>query len=315
MADSITLHPFGLQYYLLLVAAWSLRLPAMILDWTKKRKSLDVLETRGVTRKRIQVPSRENGRTIAVDIYEKANQPKDAKRYTHLNFHGSGFIIPSLGSDVDFCSDLASTGVVVFDADYRKAPEHPFPAAYYDAQDVLSYIQNHSSDFDVSRLTIGGFSAGANLAMALAVTSPPGSIVGLASFYGNTDLTSVYPAPNEKSYDAGTVLPAWLRRFFYRCYVLPNQDRADPRLSPANAPLDRWPKHVFLACGTADSLHEAGRIMIDRLRESGHRDAEFLSVEREAHAFDKSAKEGSPTEKKTQEVYRKALAMIERSHE
>jgi acetyl esterase/lipase len=37
--------------------------------------------------------------------------------------------MPMLGSDVHFCSYLAATlRISVIDADYRKAPEHVFPA-------------------------------------------------------------------------------------------------------------------------------------------------------------------------------------------
>ena len=149
--------------------------------------------------------------------------------------------------------------------------------------------------------------------MSLAVNSQPGTIAGLVSIYGNTDMTTVYSAPNVKEFDSGAVLPNWLRRFFYMCYILPDQDRADTRLSPAKAALDRWPRHVFMACGTADSLHEASRVMIDRLRTAGHKDVEFMSVKREAHAFDKSVGDGSPTEEKKAAVYQKAIELIRRA--
>lgn len=226
----------------------------------------------------------------------------------------SGFMIPSLGTDIDFCAQLAAEGVVVFDADYRKAPEHPFPAAFHDASHVVSYIQNRPDDFDVKRLTVGGFSAGANLAMALAVRSPPGHISGVVSFYGNTDMTQTYAAPDTKNYDGGLILPDWLRAFFYKAYVLPREERSDTRLSPAFAPLDRWPKHVFCACGTADSLHEPERILVQRLKDAGHEDAEFASVEREAHSFDKNVKVGSQTEKRRAKVYEQAIEMIKRAN-
>lgn len=225
----------------------------------------------------------------------------------------SGFIIPSLGSDIDFCALLASKGVVVFDADYRKAPENPFPAAYQDVEDLVSYLQAHASDFDVEHLTISGFSAGAGLAMANSVNLPPGTIAGVVSFYGNPDMARSYPAP-DKIHDGGVVLPGWLRSFFYKCLILPGQDRTDSRLSAAYASIERWPKHVYVACGAADNLHDAGQILVKNLKAAGHEDVEFLSVEHEAHAFDKAPKKGSLTEQKRDHMYHQAIEVIQRAH-
>ena|ERR1700761_5027410 len=80
--------------------------------------------------------------------------------YHILGLCSSGFIFPSLGTDTEFCALLASrVGCIVLDCDYRKAPEYPFPAAYEDAQDIVTHVASHSSSFDAGRLTMGGFSA------------------------------------------------------------------------------------------------------------------------------------------------------------
>lgn len=225
----------------------------------------------------------------------------------------SGFVVPSLGTDMEFCTALASVGTIVFDADYRKAPEYPFPACYEDAQDVINFIQNQYEQFDASHITVSGFSAGANLAMALSVNLPVDTIAGVVSFYGNTDMTTVYPAPDPRNFDSGAVLPEWLRRFFYRCYILPDQDRSDSRLSPAKAALARWPKHVLMICGTADSLHESSRVVIENLKKHKHPDAQFLSVEQGAHGFDKDRRVGSRAKIKKDSIYKAAIDTIRRA--
>jgi len=326
MAESQELHHQGLQYYLLLLGAWLIRLPASFAQSKAMQKSLESLPS-DVDRKRIQIPSRESGRSITVDVYEKkadggAMKSSGDKKKIHINCHGSGFVIPSLGTDIDFCALLASkTNTTVFDCDYRKAPEHPFPAAPNDIQDVLNYISNHAADFDIEHITISGFSAGAALAMTTAVNYPPQQaqsgmhISGLVSIYGNPDMTNAYAAPDVKAYNSGVVLPDWLRTFFYKCYILPDQDRADTRLSAAyESRIDKWPDHVFLACGTADSLHESGERLVQKLKGLGHADVEFLSVEREAHAFDKGVKVGSQTETRRNVMYEKAVELVLRAH-
>ena len=88
MASRSALHPWGPWYFLLLLGAWALRLPALFGFWLTKKKITDSLKTTGVTRNRIQIPSRDAGRTIEADLYESANQSKHAKRNVHLNAHG-----------------------------------------------------------------------------------------------------------------------------------------------------------------------------------------------------------------------------------
>ncbi len=52
-----------------------------------------------------QVPSRKgDGRTIEVQIYEPDNAP--SKGPVVVNFHGSGFVIPSLGQNGPYCDYL-----------------------------------------------------------------------------------------------------------------------------------------------------------------------------------------------------------------
>lgn len=75
-------------------------------------------------------------------------------------------MIPSLGSDMPFCSQMCrATGVIVIDANYCKAPENPFLAALHDVEDVIRWVLSPSEKFDPSRVVQSGFSAGANLAL------------------------------------------------------------------------------------------------------------------------------------------------------
>ncbi|SFB54696.1 alpha/beta hydrolase fold [Amycolatopsis marina] len=52
--------------------------------------------------------------------------------------------------------------------DYRLAPEHPWPAAPDDCETAaLWLLEQAGTRFGTTRLAIGGFSAGATLAMAV----------------------------------------------------------------------------------------------------------------------------------------------------
>ena len=88
-----------------------------------------------------------------------------------LFLHGGGWVVGDLAGVDALCRALANrTGAVVVSADYRLAPEHPFPAALEDAWTVLTWLHEHAHELgaDPERLAVAGESAGANLAAAAA---------------------------------------------------------------------------------------------------------------------------------------------------
>ena len=67
----------------------------------------------------------------------------------------------------DVARDL---GVVVVSADYRKAPEHPFPAAPDDGVAVASWLIDQAEpEFGTRKILIGGESAGAYMTAIVAL--------------------------------------------------------------------------------------------------------------------------------------------------
>ena len=175
-----------------------------------------------------------------------------------------------------------------------QAPESPYPAAPQDALDALMYVLTHPSMYDPTRITVSGFSAGANLAMVLAVTHsadpslPP--VRAVASLYGNSFIDAPRPPAPSPTFDDGTVVRPAIRAWLYKCYLLPDQDRSALGLSPDHAPIDAYPERVLVTCGEADDLHGPGRRLVDWLQGGGHGGAEFVGVTRGAHAFDKGAR-------------------------
>ncbi|KAI5481168.1 hypothetical protein MNV49_005603 [Pseudohyphozyma bogoriensis] len=261
----------------------------------------------GVTRTRILIPTREPGSTrmIVADRYERSGTSEDERKSkgVHLNFHGSGFVIPSLGTDASFCSYLASTipTHTIYDVDYRKSPEHPFPAALNDALDATFYLVDPARSN--ASLSLSGFSAGGNLAMVVSTILPVGLVKTLAAYYPLTDMTDSRKSPIPQSQrHSGVAVPSWVGRFFYSCYRLRDQSKSDPLVSPAFSDVARWPKHVVVVCGDADDLYESARELVERLR-SGGVEAEFVGVDKGGHAFDKrvEGKFREETQRRTRE--------------
>ncbi|TCP95870.1 acetyl esterase [Sphingomonas sp. PP-F2F-A104-K0414] len=89
-----------------------------------------------------------------------------------LFFHGGGFVAGDAAVYDEPCRSLAAaTGSVVVYADYRLAPEHPYPAALDDAAAALAWVAVKCREWggDPARLIIVGESAGGNLAALTAI--------------------------------------------------------------------------------------------------------------------------------------------------
>jgi acetyl esterase len=89
-----------------------------------------------------------------------------------LYFPGGGWVAGSIEHADRWCRWLAAgAGAAVLSVDYRRAPEHRFPAAHRDAYAVTGWAQAHAADLgaDPLRLLVSGESAGGNLAAAVAL--------------------------------------------------------------------------------------------------------------------------------------------------
>ncbi|WFR72575.1 alpha/beta hydrolase [Prescottella defluvii] len=87
-------------------------------------------------------------------------------------FHGGGYVFGEIAASERTCVEIAATvGCVVVSVEYRLAPEHPYPAGLDDCFAALTWVAEHADELgvDPERLAIGGVSAGAGLAAALAL--------------------------------------------------------------------------------------------------------------------------------------------------
>jgi acetyl esterase/lipase len=88
-----------------------------------------------------------------------------------LWIHGGGLVIGAAAMDDHRCFAIAQElGVVVVSAEYRLAPQHPFPLPLDDCLDAWDWLQRNAAarGIDPERVAVGGQSAGGGLAAALA---------------------------------------------------------------------------------------------------------------------------------------------------
>jgi acetyl esterase len=86
--------------------------------------------------------------------------------------HGGGFVVGDVDTEHLWAARIADgSGAVVISVGYRVAPEHRFPAALDDAYAVLAWTADHAVELgiDPERIAVGGHSAGAGLAAAVAL--------------------------------------------------------------------------------------------------------------------------------------------------
>ena len=120
------------------------------------------------------VPYRSGGaQAHLLDVYRPSSGGAEPTglRPAVLYIHGGSFRILSKESHFMMATEFAKAGYVVFNINYRLAPENPFPAAVEDVADAYRWVADNAARWgaDASRLVIAGESAGGNLAVALAI--------------------------------------------------------------------------------------------------------------------------------------------------
>ncbi|WP_017932623.1 alpha/beta hydrolase [Robiginitomaculum antarcticum] len=187
----------------------------------------------------------------------------------HVYFHGGGFVTCNLDSHDGICRRIAlSSGHRVLSVDYRLAPQYAFPAATDDAERSLVWAMSQSGDaygIDGTQLTIGGDSAGGNLAAYLAQKYRQ-DLSAQVLFYPLMQLSE--KRPHIVGWQDRLELGAVALTYIEKSYVC-GADVHDTRLSPMfESNLRGLPPTYILTCGL-DPLREEGRAYADRLRLSG----------------------------------------------
>lgn len=225
------------------------------LDWRVGLlpKSIDIKPER-----RFWVQSSRVGcRKIEVHVHRPPTRLLQPPFPVHINLHGSGFVIPNMEEDREQCAFLSRTlNCVVLDVDYCKAPQYKLPAPVHDVLDVVRHVLDRPTEYDTTRITIGGVSAGATTAL-LASTSKElkqGTIKSVIAWYPCTNLQYgkeeriIPPIPQRTSYGKsakvnipGFLLPPWMMDLFMECAVEEGADLCDPSISPICTPGEAFP--------------------------------------------------------------------------
>jgi acetyl esterase/lipase len=186
----------------------------------------------------------------------------DAHRATILYLHGGGYCIGSHKTHRAMSSHLAGvTKLRLFTANYRLAPEHPFPAAVEDAIACYQHMRK------AGPVVIAGESAGAGLALATAIAARQRNIdrpAALVLFSPWADLTAS-AFPGDARNDA-MLRADWLRSC--AAAYLADQPATAPLASPLLHDLAGLPPTLIQA-GSNELLYDQALRVHDALFAAG----------------------------------------------
>jgi acetyl esterase len=223
----------------------------------------------------------------------------------YLHIHGGGWTLGSASAQDPLLWRVAqAASVVVVSVDYRLAPEHPYPAAPNDCEDVARWLISHAAEeFGTDRLVIGGESAGAHLAVValLRLGEYARAFRAAQLTFGAFDLSMT---PSQRQWgDHDLILSTPIIEWFLDQF-LPGADlerRRAPDISPLYAELTRMPPARFVV-GTQDPLLDDTLFMYDRWRAAGI-EASLEVIAEAAHGFLQFPLEVSKRELERQEAF------------
>jgi monoterpene epsilon-lactone hydrolase len=171
-----------------------------------------------------------------------------------LFFHGGGYCSGSIRSHRRMVTEAGrAMRMRTLAIDYRRAPEHPFPAQYEDALTAWRFLRRRG--FAAGHIVVGGDSAGGNLSLSLinrlgAANEPLPGCAWLVSPW--TDLTMSGDTLATKDAVDPLIHKAYLEELA-DAYAPQPIDRRDPLISPLFGDFRGFPP-MLIQVGSAETL-------------------------------------------------------------
>lgn len=223
-------------------------------------------------RRTIQVPVSDG--EIDVNVYLPEG---DGPHPAHLYLHGGGWVEGDIHSEpIDILCRERCVGAtcVVVAVNYRKAPQHKFPVPLDDCYAALLWLVRHADELGIRTdlITVGGASAGANLAAAVALKARDEHGPDLALQLLEVpalDLRTGNGSPSREANATGYGLTIDTMRKVAHYYLPCDEDATHPLASPLLAPdlSGLPPAHILSA--EYDPLLDDGEHYAERLHKAG----------------------------------------------
>jgi acetyl esterase len=199
----------------------------------------------------------------------RSYRPGDPRGVTVVFLHGGGWTVGGVEDYDGLARRLASRlPAVVLSVEYRRAPEHPFPAAVEDAVAATRWALAHTAELggEPGRVVVAGDSGGGNLAAVVCQLlrdahgpQPAAQLLLYPNVARGADQSSV------REFGHLPFLSLADMGWYTRQYVPRGTDLADPRISPAEGSLAGLPPALVVTAGV-DPLRDSGRDYAEAIR-------------------------------------------------
>lgn len=216
----------------------------------------------GVDRQDLEVPTRAG--SIRARLY-RPHAGVDGPGFV-VWVHGGGFVLGDLDTAEHTAAELARVAALpVVSLDYRRAPEHPFPAQIEDCQDAVAWLTGDGgADLGLAGpFAVAGDSAGASVSLALCQLAARGE--------GPRPDFVLAAYPDVDHVETHAAAASQIGRLFERSYLPDDAARTDPLVSPVLAApevLAALPPTLLLIA-ELDGFRPAEETFAERARDAG----------------------------------------------
>lgn len=219
---------------------------------------------------------------VPVRVYRPAPSPSAGALPIVVMLHGGGWALGDFDTHDWFSRALCNAAqAVVVAVEYRRTPEHAYPAALDDTMAAIEWAADEAARWSAqdAPLFVLGDSAGGNLAAAAAIAARDRggpAISGQILIYPVLDARLETPSCVE--FREGYFLTLEKLAWYWRMYAPDPAIHAEPLVSPLrNARMAGLPPALVLTAA-CDPLRDEGELYSERLRAAG--------VEASAHRYE-----------------------------
>lgn len=226
------------------------------------------------------------GNGLPARIYMPADADKDGKLPVIVYYHGGGWVIADIDVyDASPRSLAKKAKAIVVAPEYRKGPEHKFPAAHEDAFAAYQWALKNAASWggDPGQVAVLGESAGGNLAANVAIAARDKGVqmpAGMVLVYpvAQTDMKTESYRKNENAKPLNKAMMKWFVK-----NELPKDALKDPRIDLVHANLKGLPPATVITA-EIDPLMSDGKMLADALKDAGV-DTAYKNYDGVTHEF------------------------------
>ncbi|SCX59561.1 acetyl esterase [Klenkia marina] len=213
---------------------------------------------------------------VAVDTVElgegltaERHTPPAPGGATVVFLHGGGWTVGTAREYAGLAARLAAgLSAVVLAVEFRRAPEHPFPAAVEDAVAAVRWALAHAPD--PARVVVAGDSGGGNLAaVACRALRAAGGAQPAAQLLLYPSVGAGVDWPSVEEHGSSPFLALADMGWYSRNYVPRGHPLTDPRISPLEDDDHAGLPPALVATAELDALRDSGRAYAAALTGAG----------------------------------------------